>query len=312
MDDYRADHDATPMNKGRRQLVITAQLYKAIAYMSHIDELFQWLATEFVRSFHVQVAQFWALRANRMGQMSVELRTCVSQDPAFPLHFVVNNHLAATAQQLLSGQYDNMLRPVENLFTSYQAATLTRFGLYHCSCSFLRSGMPLPPVYNDSNARLVPIPLSVAVLLYFRHPPTRDTLSAIDLILEQAVSLSESRFLRASGSTTSGQVPAVRNVPLQQQSSLSLYEIIPKRNEDNNLLMSSNPLSGSTIIPDKRARRFYTAVNNVRNVKEICEHLHIDLQEASAALQILVNEDRIHLCEPDGQLVESSVFFDQF
>ena len=68
MDDYGAGHDATPLNRGRRQLVITAQLYRTAAYMSHIDELFQWLANEFVHSFQARVAQFWVQSADRMGQ----------------------------------------------------------------------------------------------------------------------------------------------------------------------------------------------------------------------------------------------------
>jgi hypothetical protein len=311
MNDFGAGRDPTQMNAGRRQLVITAQLYKAVENMSHIDELIQWLADKIVGSFPIQVAQFWALRADRTRQTSVELRACICQDPAFPTQLVINNQVAATVQRLLHGRFDNMFRPVENLFSSYQASSLTRFGLYYCSCSFMRSEALLLPAYNTQGVQLIPIPLSIAVVLYLRQPLTHDNLSAIDLILGQAVSLAESRFLRLPGSTTSGRLPAVNNAIFQPQSSQSLYELIPHRNEDDKLLTSSNPLSGSGIIPDKRARRLYNAVNGTRNVKEICEHLHIDLQEAYEAIRFLVTQDRIRLYEPGGQLVDSSMFVDR-
>jgi hypothetical protein len=276
--------------------------------MSHIDELFQWLANEFVHSFQARVAQFWVQSADRMGQTSVELRANISQDPALPIQFVVNDQVAATIQRFLSGTYDSMSWQVEKLFASYQANMLARFGVYYCTCSFMRSNMLLP----STNSNAIAMPLRVAVLLYFRQPPTRDTLSAIDLILGQATSISENRFLLAPASTTSGRLPALKNVPIQQQDPLSVYELIPKRNEDSALLTSSNPLSGAAIISDKRARRFYAAVNDSRTVKEICEHVHIDVQEAIVVLKILLKQERIHLYEPGGQPVESSLFFELF
>ena len=311
MNDFGAGRDPTQMNAGRRQLVITAQLYKAIENMGHIDELIQWLADKIVGSFPIQVVQFWALRSDRTRQTSVELRACICQDPAFPTQIVINNQVAATAQRLLNGRFDNMFRPVENLFSSYQASSLTRFGLYYCSCSFMRSEALLPPAYNSQNAQLIPVPLSIAVMLYLRQPLTHDNLSAIDLVLGQAVSLAESRFLRQPGSTTSGRLPAVNTATFQPQSPQSLYELIPHRNEDDKLLTASNPLSGSIIISDKRARRFYNSINGARNVKEICEHLRIDLQEAYEAIQILATQNRIRLYEPGGRLVDNSTFVDR-
>jgi hypothetical protein len=204
-----------------------------------------------------------------------------------------------------------MVRPVENLFSSYQASTLSRFGLYYCACSFMHSEALLPPIYNTQDAQFIPIPLSMAVLLYSRQLLTHDTLAAIDLILGQAVSLAESRFLRSPGNISSGRLPAVHRAALQAQAPLSLYELVPRRNEDNKLLTASNPLSGTVVIPDKRARRFYDAVDGVRNIKEICERLRIDSQEVYELLRILAAHDRIRLYQPDGQLVDISAFVDR-
>ncbi|HLZ80406.1 MAG TPA: hypothetical protein VKP04_02150 [Ktedonobacteraceae bacterium] len=312
MNDFGTGGNPAQTNATRRQLVITAQLYKAVESMNHIDELILWLAERFTGSFPVQVAQFWALRADRTRQTSVELRACICQDPTFPTQFVINNQVSAVVLRLLNGQYDNMFRPVENLFSSYQASTLSRFGLYYCACSFIRSEALLPPAYSTRDTQFIAVPLSIAVLLYSRQTLTHDTLSAIDLILGQAVSLAENRFLHLPGNTSSGRLPAVNKVALQPPSPLNLYELIPERNEDNKLLTASNPLSGTNVILDKRARRLYDAINGVRNIKEICDRLRIDSQEVYELLQMLAAQNRIRLYKPDGQLVDNSVFVDRF
>lgn len=311
MNDFGAGQDPAQINTSRRQLVITAQLYKAVENMSHIDELIIWLAEKIVGSFPVQVAQFWSLRADRTRQTSVELRTCICQDTTFPTQTVINNQVATTVLRLLHGHYGSILRPVDNLFSPYQASTLTRFGLYYCSCSFMKNEALLPPAYNTPDAQFIAIPLSIAVLLFLRQPLPYDNLSAIDLILGQAASLAENRFLRLPGHTSSGRLPAVNRAVLQPHSPLDLYELIPKRNEDTKLLTASNPLSGTHVIPDKRARRFYDAVDGSRNIKEICERLRIDSQEAYELLQILAAQNRILLYQLDGQLVDNSVFTDR-
>ena len=310
MNDFGANHHSTSTNAGRRQLVMAAQLYRDAASMSHIDQLFLWLANGIVSSFQVQVVQFWALQLSRTGQQSVELRTCVYQEPAFPKPVVVNYQVAEAAGRLLNGQYGNMLQPVHLLFSSYQASTLSRFGLNFCTCTFMRSQALLPPAYNASSAQFVPLPMAVAVLAFFRRSPTHDTVSAIHLIVEQAVPVAESHYLLMPASSSSGRLPAVTTGSYQLQAPQSLYELIPQAKEDDSLFTASNPLSGSAVISDKRARRLYTAIDGNRNVKEICEHLHLDLQEAIMAMRILANQDRIQLYEPGGQAVDSSVLDD--
>lgn len=310
MNDFGAGRNTPSANGGGRRLVITAQLYKAAATMSHIDQLFLWLANGIIQTFQAQVVQFWTLQSSRSGQPSIEMRASICQDPAFPRSVVDNQQVGDVAAQLLKGQYENMLQPVPQLFSSYQASTLSRFGLHFCSCTFIRSKSLLPPAQNARSSFVLPTPLAGAVLIFFRQPPTRDTLSAIHLVLEQAVPIAESNYLLIPPDPTSGRLPAVYAGSFQQQSPQSLYELIPQRKEDTNLMTSSNPLSGAAVISDKQARRLYTAINGVRNVKAICEHLRIDLQEAVAALRILAAQDRILLYEPGGQLIDSSVLVD--
>ncbi len=92
----------------------------------------------------------------------------------------------------------------------------------------------------------------------------------------------------------------------QMQSPPSLYELIPRAKADDSLI-SSNPLSGSSVIANKQARRLYAALDGRRNVKDICEHLRLDLQEVLAAMRILARQGRIQLYEPGGQVVDAAV-----
>ncbi|HLL79052.1 MAG TPA: hypothetical protein VKT25_06105 [Ktedonobacteraceae bacterium] len=306
MNDFGANHDSTPTNAGRRQLVMAAQLYRDAARMNHIDQLFLWLAKGIATSFQVQVIQFWATRQNRMGQRSVELRACEFQGQAVPQPVVINNSVIETAESLLSGRYSNLLQPVQLLFSTYQASTLSRFGLNFCSCTFMRSRALLPPAYDALSAQLIPTPMAVAALAYYRQPPMPETVSAINLIIEQAVPIAESQHLLLPASSSSGHLPSMATNIYQMQSPPSLYELIPRAKADDSLI-SSNPLSGSSVIANKQARRLYAALDGRRNVKDICEHLRLDLQEVLAAMRILARQGRIQLYEPGGQVVDAAV-----
>ena len=294
---------------GRRPMMIAAQLYTGASSMHHIDEMFQWLANVIVVNFDVQAAQFWALQANRMGQVSAQLRCMVYQEKLFPGHIIANNQVATTASQILQGQSNYSLQRVESLFPSYQASLLERYGLLYCAYYVLIDDRLLPPAY-DAPATEIPTPLTVAVLLFLRQPVPQNELSAINLILEQSVAVAASRELLLPASTGSGRLPSLTNNSLQQQPQLSLGGLIPQRVEDTDLLKSSNPLAGSLVISDKQARRLFTAIDGRKNVEEICMQIDMDLKEAYKALQVLLAQHRVQLYGPEGQLVESSVFLE--
>src|SRR5258708_9237832 len=86
---------------GRRPMMIAAQLYNGASSMHHIDEMFQWLANVIVVNFNVLAEQFWALQANRMRQVSAQVRCIVYQEKLFPGHIISNYHVAMTASQIL-------------------------------------------------------------------------------------------------------------------------------------------------------------------------------------------------------------------
>jgi hypothetical protein len=295
---------------GRRPMVITLQLYNAATNMHDVDELFEWLSGVIVQNFDVQGVQFWALQASQTGQVVVRLRCMVHQENLFPPQVIANNQVAAIAGQLIQEQRVHSFEMVDNLFSQYQASLLARYGLVYCSSYILSSDMLLPPTYDAPSGLEIPTPLAVAVLLFLRRPAPPNALSAIKLVLEQAISVATSCGLLTPKGTTSGKMLSLTAYSAGQQPQLRLGDLIPKRLEDANLLKSSNPLAGTIVIADKQARRLFTATDGRRNVSELSASINLDLKEAYKALQILVAQHRIQLYEPGGDLVDSSVFLD--
>jgi DNA-binding response OmpR family regulator len=91
--------------------------------------------------------------------------------------------------------------------------------------------------------------------------------------------------------------------PSREEPSLTLNKLIPHRSEDANLMSSSNPLSRSVVISDKQARRLYAAIDGQKNVEELCMVIHLDVKQAPKVLQLLLDQQLIHLYGP-GRLTE--------
>ena len=92
--------------------------------------------------------------------------------------------------------------------------------------------------------------------------------------------------------------------PPRQEPSLTLNKLIPHRSEDANLMSSSNPLSRSVVISDKQARRLYAAIDGQKNVEELCMVIHLDVKQAPKVLQLLLDQQLIHLYGPGRRLTE--------
>ena len=307
MNRYGGGNNSSPSG---RPLVITSQLYNAASQMHHIDELFQWLSDVIMQNFDVQGVQFWALQAKKTGEKVVELRCMVHQELLFPSQIIANNQVAAIASQIIQERHGHRLELVKNLFSPYQASLLVRYGLEYCAYYLLIGDMLLPPPYKATSGQEIPTPLAVSVLHFFHRPASSNALTEINLVLEQAISVAISRGLFIPKGTTSGKIPSVAANSLGRQSQLMLDDLIPQRKEDANLLKSSNPLAGSIVIADKMARRLFAAIDGRKTIGELRSSLDMDVKEAYEALQILVAQHRIQLYEPEGGLVDKSVFLD--
>jgi DNA-binding response OmpR family regulator len=98
--------------------------------------------------------------------------------------------------------------------------------------------------------------------------------------------------------------PANPPSPPREEPSLTLNKLIPHRSEDANLMSSSNPLSRSVVISDKQARRLYAAIDGQKNVEELCMVIHLDVKQAPKVLQLLLDQQLIHLYGPGRRLTE--------
>ena len=92
--------------------------------------------------------------------------------------------------------------------------------------------------------------------------------------------------------------------PSREEPSLTLNKLIPHRSEDANLMSSSNPLSRSVVISDKQARRLYAAIDGQKNVEELCMVILLDVKHAHKVLQLLLDQQLIHLYGPGRRLTE--------
>lgn len=309
MESNGANGDMPRPGASRWPLVITAQLFQAAANMQQVDELFLWLANVSVQNLDIQVAQFWGLQTNRSGEVSTQLRALVFQDNSLPQHVVTNTHVVTLAGNILNQRRGFMIQKAGNLFSSFQADLLARYGLNYCSCYFLSSGLLLPPAYSPALQRQpLPLPLALAVLLFLRQVPSQSTISALGLVLEQAIQAASTYGLLLPADTASNH--ALWNGHAQQESRPVLLELIPRRHEDDKLMKSSNPFASADIITDKQARRFYNAVDGHRPVKEICETTGMDIKEAHRALKILMAHHKIQLYTSGGQPVDDSALQD--
>ncbi len=305
MDGYRYQSDSTRIN--RLQISLVTQLFQVGTTANHIDELLQWLAYALIDHFDIQLIQFWICYANRMGQLAVQLRTMVSQDPSLPVQVVVNDQVALVVQRVANERQPSRLLAVDHLFLQYQAALLKRYGLNYCMSGFMNKDVLIPSMANGSSQIQTPTLFSMTSLLLFRQPPHLDLLPAVNIILNQMVQVSSNRglLLPTAGFSSPLSPPAL----VLPGPDVLLAELIPHRKQDPNLLMSSNPFASSTAIADKRARRFFSAVDGHTNISTLCNTLHLDMQDAYAILELLLVQHRIELYGVDGRIINPSRLF---
>jgi hypothetical protein len=147
----------------------------------------------------------------------------------------------------------------------------------------------------------------MAVLLLVRQSPTQDFLSALHSMLQNAFSLALDRGLLFPYPTnTNFSVSPVSHTNPEPLLSF-IASLIPHRIED----VTSSPLASAGADLDQPTRRFYAAINGRRNVAELATIAQLDVKQVYRALQTLVTQRRIKLCEPGGRLVDSSSLFDK-
>ena len=305
--------DNTAEGLSRQQTNVITQLFRVMPSMRHIDEVFQWLAYVITQQFNIPLVQFWTSATTRTGQRSVQLRTMVHQDPSLPEQVVVNDQTMLIAQRIISEQRTIQSQPIVNVFAQYQTLLLRRHGLNYCASTFLSTNVFLPPRSNTPSQEIMPTLLAMTAILYLRQSPHIDLIPTIGNILEQAVSLGGNRGLLLPTTNAPPSfapptpLPFAPQTPLPQASP-PLTELIPRRKQDANLLLTSNPFASAAVISDKQARRLHNAIDGRTNIAGLCNTTGMNIKDVYAALQTLLTQGRIEIYEPGGRPVDASVF----
>jgi hypothetical protein len=303
----RADNYFAPQSTRGFRLTIFTQLKQAIETMHQPEELFQWLASVIMQRFDVSIVQLWSFENRLPVQPSTQLLAMASQYPVQPLH-VINEKVAITVGQISGGQRISYSQPVEQMFPSYVASLLKRYGLGYCAYCVIDRNAPSLTSGNAYSQQSTPAGFMCIALLFLRQNVDQDLVSTISVMLEQALMIAESRHLF---------LPAVANSHfsspdqgiITQEIPPALPDLIPRRKQDGGLMLSSNPFANPLAITDKQALRFYEAIDSRKTVAELCRSIGMSLKEAQQCLQKLLRLRQIEIYTLDGWPVDSALLF---
>ena len=134
-----------------------------------------------------------------------------------------------------------------------------------------------------------------------------DLVSSIGAILEQSVVVAGNYGLLLPAAATQSRSFVPQVFP-QPEPLPVLAELIPRGKTDSHQMLSDNPFASSAVISDKQARRLHAAIDGRMNVANLCEATGMDIKEVYAALQTLLTLRRVEIYEPNGRLVNASLF----
>ncbi|QBD81828.1 hypothetical protein EPA93_39990 [Ktedonosporobacter rubrisoli] len=289
-------------------LVILNQLLQISTQMNHIDEMLSWMTSIFVQNFGVQVAQFWATQASSTGQISVVLRANSCEDISLPQNIIYNAHIAEIAGNMLSRRQGMPLQPVHTCFSTHQSTLFRRYGIYYSFGYFLGSDFLQPPSPNSQPGTEISTPFMASSILLMRQAPIREFVVTISHIMEQIVPIAKRRGLLLDPAVRQASLTPV-TPPYAQQPLPPLTEIIPRWSQEAQDLRSQNPFMSAPPIPDKRALRFYQAIDGQKKLFEVAAQARLNNKEALEALQLLLKSRLIQLYDSRGQPINSSLFF---
>jgi len=269
--------------------------------MRHADELFQWLSDALVQHFSAQIAQFWVAQVDSQGQYFMKLQVLSSRDNSIPFRVALSKPFADLAGEIRSWQTDLPLSLVGNVFSSFQASLLQRYGSYYCCAEYLSS-----KGHYASRGQTIFMPLEAVALLFFNRPPQPDFPQSISYVLRLAMQLAESNDMLVSPSNAQSTAAGYRH-QAAQKSTPALADLVPRRTANDDLMTTSNPLTSYVVITDKLARRLYREIDGQKSVQELCDATHLDIQAALQGLRILLHERYIELLDATGQSVDSSI-----
>ena len=296
----RNEHVVHSSSSQRRnqQFIILSQLLQASAQMTHIDEMFTWLASMMVLRLGIQLVQFWTSQAAFPSQLSIVLRANASEDHSLPLPIVYNPHVAEVAGNSLYRRQGIPLQLVNRVFSEHQSKLLTRYGLNYCFGYFLSSDSLLPPL--QQHGQEIPTPFMMVALFFKKQVPSQELLTTTMHVLGQVIPIARRRDFLIT--------PAVqdKNISPLPPSLQLLAEVIPHRTPDEEVMRSQNPFTSAApdvIITDNNALRFYQNVDGKKTVLEIALQIRINENELIVVLKTLLARNYIQLRDPSDRTI---------
>jgi tetratricopeptide (TPR) repeat protein len=258
------------------------RLFWPIATMTHVDELLQWLVDTITSQPGIRVAQLWKYLPQSTQQSKPELQALALTGISAPTSVLASSPVAALVKLMAGPQNQIASQPVQNLFPDYLAILLRRRGVTYCAgyCARKDLDLPLENSYRSTRSKLM--------LILFLSESFHGSLLEIYTFLEQALMLAEKH-----GLLRIHRVVQWNGSMAQLSTSHPLEDLIPRRtaNVSGNLLALS----------DKSARRLYETIDDRSTVRELVNRTHLTAGETVKSLQMLLNQRRIELYEPEEQ-----------
>lgn len=303
----RADDTFYSQSMRGNRLTIFTQLRQAIEAMHYHEEMFQWLASVITQRFDVPVVQLWTYENDQWGQPFAQLLAMAYQAPFQPLN-VVSEKAATIVERISSGQYISSSQPVEQMFPQYLALLLKRYGISYCAYCLIDRNIRFAQVEQALSREGTLTRFRCIVLLFLREYARQELISTIGIILEQAIVVAENRRLLLSVAVNTDRLSAPQ-AALSQVPPPALPGLIPRRKQDEGLMVSSNPFARPVAISDQQALRLYEAIDSRKTVAELCISADMTLNEAQTALQTLLSLQYIEIYTLEGWPVDATLLF---
>ena len=295
-------HSAPVSGEERTQpIVLIAQLLQETTHMRQANEVFSWLAQAMTQRWHIPVVQLWTPQNYRMGHVQTELQATASQRPALPQQVHMNRQTAAIVEHFLREQKSSLPLPVTSVFPAPQAQALARYRLHYWAGYFLKNENLSLPASDEARTDKVATPLSILATFFTQSIPSPRLLRSIGFLTDQAVRIAIQRGFLTPKSATSSLSKLSRRA-------LSLNDLIPQNTQDLAQFQAQNPFSHAVIIPDRKARHLYAAIDGKKNVAQLAQLGHLDQKEISEALHYLFDLQQIRFHTPEGEIIDGSPF----
>ncbi len=292
--------------RGNRLTIVT-QLRQAIEAMHYPDEMFQWLASVIMQRFDVPIVQLWTCQNDQQGQPFAQLLTMAYQN-GFQKLYVVSEKAATIVERISSGQHIPSSQQVEQMFPQYLALLLKRYGISYCAYCLIDRNVRFAQVGQSLSHERTSARFRCIVLLFLRDYARQELISTIGIILEQAIVIAENHRLLLPVAASSDHLSPPQ-AGLSQEPPPALSGLIPRRKQNEGLMLSSNPFARPVTISDKEALRLYEAIDSHKTVAELCISTGMTLKEAQMALQMLLSLQHIEIYTLEGWPVDTALLF---